>query len=444
MLLMFERGIRGGITHSIHRYPEANNKYMDKFNPEKPSSYIQYLDTNNFYGCAMSQSLPTGGFKWVDIAINQVYELSKKEDYGYILEVDVKYPTEIHDSHDELPFMCERLDINGVTKLVPNLKDKSKYVIHIRASAQALDHRLVLERIHRAIEFEQSAWMKPCIDFNTQLRSKETNDFEKDFFKLMNDSVFGKTMENIRKHRNINLVTDRDTYLKIVKKPNFKSGVSFRENLMGCEMEKIKVVMNKPVYLGQAILDLSKLVMYESPYDYMRKKFKDLLLCYMDTDSLVYHIGTDDFYAEISKDVPTRFDTSAHRSDRPLPVGLNKKVIGLMRDEMGGEIIEEFISLRPKLYSYRKSGGVVGKKCKGIKKNVVKRTITFEDYKLALFKKSNLYRSQLMFRSFKHDVHTIEVNKLALSADDDKRIIEEDGISTKARGHCGSPFGYSL
>ena len=154
MLLMFERGIREGITQSIHRYTEANNKYTDKLDPEKPSSYIQYLDANNLYGWAMSQPLLTGGFKWVDIGIDQICELSKKEDYGYILEVDVNYRTEIHDSHNELPFMCERLNLYGVTKLVPNLKDKFKYVIHIRALAQALDHGLVLEQIHRAIEFK--------------------------------------------------------------------------------------------------------------------------------------------------------------------------------------------------------------------------------------------------------------------------------------------------
>ena len=129
---------------------------MDKFDPENPSLYIQYVDANNLYGWAMSQPLPTGGFKWVDIRIDQVHELSKREDYGYILEVDVKYPTGINDSPDELPFMSERLNINGDTKLVPNLKGKSKYVIHIRAFAQALDHALVLERIHRAIEFKQS------------------------------------------------------------------------------------------------------------------------------------------------------------------------------------------------------------------------------------------------------------------------------------------------
>ena len=166
--------------------------------------------------------------------------------------------------------MCERMEINGVEKLVPNLRDKKGYVIHIQALDQALKHGLILDRIHRAIEFDQSAWMKPYTDFNTQLRTKAKNDFEKDFFKLMNNFVFGKTMENIRKLRNIKLVTTEEKYLKTVMKPNFKSGVLFGENLMGCEMGKTKVVMNKPVYLSQAIIDLSKIIMYEFHYDYMK------------------------------------------------------------------------------------------------------------------------------------------------------------------------------
>ena len=209
--------------------------------------------------------------------------------------------------------MCEKMKINGVEKLVPNLKDKENYVIHIRALDQALKHRLILEHIHRMIEFDQSAWMKPYIDFNTQLRTEATNDFEKDFFKLMKNAIFGKTMENIRKHRNIKLVTSRESYLKTVMKPNFKSGVLFGENLMGCEMGKIKVMMNKLVYLGQAILDLSKIIMYEFHYDYMLPKYNNnIQLCYMYTDSLVYDIKTEDFYADIADDLPTRFDTSGY------------------------------------------------------------------------------------------------------------------------------------
>ena len=244
-------------------------------------------------------------------------------------------------------------------------------------------------------------------------------------------------MENIRKHRNIKLVMTEEKYLHTVMCLNFKSGVLFGENLMGCEMGKIKVVMNKLVYLGQAILDLSKIVMYEFHYDYMVPKYglEKLKLCYMDTDSLVYDIKTKDFYEDIADDVPARFDTSGYCPNRPLPVGPNKKVIGLMRDELGGKIMTEFVALRPKLYSYKVLDGSEEKKCKGIKKCVVKETLTFEDYKACLFNDSTEYRSQLMFRSAKHEVHTIEVNKVTLNRDDDKRISRKNRISTFARGH---------
>ena len=242
MLLMFERGIRGGITQSVNRWAKANNPYMgSNFAPDKPTKYLQYLDANNLYGCAMSQPLPTGGFKWVDIKPDKIRKLAKHKSNGYMLEVDVRYSRKLHNSHNDLPFMCERMKINGVEKLIPNLYDKKRYVIHIRALDEVLRHGLVLERIHGAIEFKQSAWMKEYIDFNTKLRTAAKNDFEKDFYKLMNNSVLGKTMENIRKHRNIKLVTNREAYLKAVMKPNFKSGILFGENLMGCEMGKMKL-----------------------------------------------------------------------------------------------------------------------------------------------------------------------------------------------------------
>ena len=269
------------------------------------------------------------------------------------------------------------------------------------------------------IEFDQSPRLKTYIDFNTQLRTAATNDFKNYFFKLMNNSVFGKTMENIRKHRNIKLVMTEEKYLCTVMKPNIESGVLFGENLMGCEIGKIKVVMNKSVYLGQAILDLSKIVMYEFHYDYMVPKYglEKSKLCYMDMDSLVYHIRTEKFYEDIANDAEARFDTSGYsKTDfRPLPISLNKKVIGLMKDELGGKIMTEFMALRPKLYSYKKLNGSGDKKCKGIKKCVVKKTLTFEDYKTCLFSDSTEYRSQLMFRSAKHEVHTIKVNKVLLT-----------------------------
>ena len=225
--------------------------------------------------------------------------------------------------------------------------------------------------------------MKEYIDFNTKLRTTAKNDFEKDFCKLMNNSVFGKTMENIRRHRDIKLVNNKEDYLKQVMKPNFKGGVLMGEDLTSCEMGKVKIKMNKPVYLGQAILDLSKIIMYEFHYDYMKKKHneKDLKLLYMDTDSLVYDIKTEDFYRDIAEDVETRFHKSGYEPDRPLPIGKNKKVIGLMKDELSGKIMKEFIGLRPKMYSYKIGKKDEPKKCKGIKKCLVKKTISFEDYK---------------------------------------------------------------
>ena len=294
---------------------------------------------------------------------------------------------------------------------------------------------MVLEKIHRAIEFNQSAWMKEYIDFNTKLRTEAKNDFEKDFYKLMNNAVFGKFMENIRKHRDTKLVNNEEAYFRAVMKPNFKSGFLFRPNLMGCEMGKIKVVMNKPVYLGQAILDLSKIVMYEFHYDYMKCKYADdkLTLCYMNTDSLIYDIETDDFYKDIADNIDSSFDTSGYVPDGPLPVGKNKKIIGLMKDELGGGIMKKSVTLRPEMYAH-KVGSSESKKCKGIKKCVVKKTISFKDYKTCLFSGEASYRSQLMFRSSKHKVRTLEVNRLVLSRDDDKRIMV-DGITSLARGH---------
>ena len=256
----------------------------------------------------------------------------------------------------------------------------------------------------------------------------------------MNLAVFRKTMENIRKHNNIKLITTEKAYLRNVMKPNSKSGVLFGENLMVSEMGKIKVVMNKSVYLGQARLDLSKIVMCEFHYDYMKPKYgKNLKLCYMDTDSLVYHIKTKDFYEDIAKDVNARFDTSEYskKDAGPFPIGLNKKVIGLIKDGLKGKIMTEFVVLRPKLYAYRKlseNKGCKGtknivkdKRCKGIKKCMVKKTLDFDDYKKCLFnpvndmgKSKSIYRRQLMFRNRKHEVHAVEVSKVALNRDDDK------------------------
>ena len=370
------------MCHAIHRYAKANNKYMNNYDKNEASSYIHYLDANNLYGWAMPQKLPVNGFKWVEDTseINEEFikNYDENNDKGYILEVDIKYPKKLHDLHSDLPFLPERMKIDKCEKFVCNLHNNKKYVVHIRSLKQALDHGLKLKKIHRIIEFNQEAWLKPYIDMNTELRKLANNDFEKDFYKLMNNSVFGKTMENVRKHRDIKLViTDKfsePNYHQKVSEPNYHTMNLISENLSIIEMKKIKVKMNKPIYLGLSILEISKILMYEFWYDYMKPKYSDnVKLCYTDTDNFIINFKTKDFNKDIANDVEGRFDTSNYEVYRPLPTGNNKKVIGLMKDELGGKVITEFVALRPKTYSYLTDDCKEDKKAKGTKKCVVKK-----------------------------------------------------------------------
>ena len=440
MLLMVEEGIRGGICHAIQRYAKANNKYMNDYDRKKKSSYIQYLDANNLYGKAMTEKLPVKGFKWVNdiskIDEDFVKVYNKNDNKGYILDVDVDYPNKLQNLHSDLPFLPERMIINNTKKLVCNLNDKKNYIVHINVLKQALDHGLKLRKVHRVIEFEQEAWLKEYIDVNTELRKKATNDFEKDFFKLMNNVVFGKTMENVRKHRDKKLVKSDKKRNKLVSEPNFHTMKLIDKNLAIIEMRKVKVKMNKPIYLGLSILDISKITMYEFWYDYVKIKYQDKArLCYMDTDSFVVNIKKKDFYKDISQDVNKRFDTLNYTFDRPLPTGINKKVIGLMKDELGGDIITKFVALRLKAYSYVTNNFIEMKKAKGTKICVVNKMLRFGDYKKCLFDNGKVLKSQQRFKSKNHEVYSENIKKIALSCDDDKRIVTSDRITSYPHGY---------
>ena len=273
---------------------------------------------------------------------------------------------------------------------------------------------------------------------NTELRKLARNDFEKDLFKLMNNSVFGKTMENIRKLREIKLVTTDKNRSKLVSEPNYHAINLISEDLSITEMKKTKAKMNKPIYLGLSILEISKILMYEFWYDYMKPKYNDnVRLCYMDTDSFIMNINTNDFYKDISDDVDNRFDTSNYEIKRPLPTGKTKKVIGLMKDELGGETITEFIALRPKTYSYLTDNDKIDQKAKGTKKCITKKMIKFDDYEKCLLNDKVILKSQQRFISKKNDVHTEDVNKIALINDDDKRIVSSNKITSY-------PYGYTF
>ena len=273
---------------------------------------------------------------------------------------------------------------------------------------------------------------------NTELRNLAKDDFEKDLFKLMNNSVFGKTMQNVRKHRDIKLVTTDKKRRKLVSEPNYHTMNCISENLSIIEMNETRLKMNEPIYVGLSILDISKILMYEFWYEYMRPKYEDnAKLCYMDTDSFIINIKTENFYKDIANDVENRFDTSNYEVNRPLPTGKNKKVIGLMGDELGGKVITEFVALRPTTYSYLMDACKEDEKAKGTKKCVVKRMIKFNDYKNCLLNDEVVLKSQQNFKSKGHNVHTENINKIALSSNDNKRIILSDKVTSYPYGYKG-------
>ena len=295
---------------------------------------------------------------------------------------------------------------------------------------KALNHGLKLKKIHRIIEFNQEAWLKPYIDMNNELRKAAK--------KFMNNSVFGKTMENIRKHRDIKLVTADKKRSTLVSEPNYHTINLISEDLSIIEMKKTKAKMNKPIYLGLSILEISKILMCEFWYDYIKPKYNDnVKLCYMDKDSFIMNIKTNDFYEDIANDVENRFDTSNYEVNKPLPMGKNKKIIGLMKDELGGKIITEFVTLRSKTYSFLTDDGKEDKKAKGTKKCVIKKMIKFNDYKKCLLNDEVILKSQQRFISKKHDVYTENINKIALSNNDDKRIVPLNTISSYPYGYKG-------
>ena len=378
---------------------------MKEYDEKAPSKYIMYLDANNLYGWAMSQYLPTGGFRWLTQKQIEKLDLAKyKEDSkkGLILEVD---PEDQHNKHNDYPLAPEKvkvtesmlseycqnisekygISIGLVHKLIPTLSKKEKYVLHYRNLQLYIDLGLKVAKVHRVLEFNQSPWLKQYIDFNTEKRKNAKNAFEKDFFKLMNNSVFGKTMENIRKRVDVRLVTDEKKLLKYVSKPTYVSSKIFNENLVAVHKIKETLTLNRPAYVGMCILDLSKTLMYDFHYNYIKNKYGEKAkLLFTDTDSLTYEIEAEDVYQYFWND-KDRFDNSDYSKNSLYFDKTNKKVIGKFKDEAAGVPICEFIGLRSKMYSYIKDNQKGGKTSKGIKKNVIKTDITHENYKKHTF-----------------------------------------------------------
>ncbi|XP_077282587.1 uncharacterized protein LOC143908702 [Temnothorax americanus] len=445
--MFIERGIRGGLSQCSNRYARANNKYTQSYDPSKPSSYLMYFDVNNLYGWAMCQPLPYADFKWVDNVTDfNVMDIALDSSIGYILEVDLEYPQHLHNAHTDLPFCPTRDKPPGKRqdKLLATLYDKKRYVIHYRNLQQCMRHGLRISKIHRILKFAQSPWLRDYIEHNTKFRTLAKNDFEKNLYKLMNNAVFGKTMENVRNHVDVRLVTHwegRYGAEALIAKPNFHSRSVFSENLIAIEMRKLEVKFDKPIYVGMCILDISKTCLYDFHHEYMLPLYRDKCkVMYTDTDSLIYDIECDDVYDIMKRDIH-RFDTSDYAIDNAYGIPLaNKKVPGLMKDENNGAIMTEFVGLRAKMYALRVDGKKDTKKIKGVKSNVVTRTIKFDDYMRCLRDEIEMTRQQVCIRSKLHEVYTVSETKIALSPYDDKRYIIPGSTETLPWGHYKIPL----
>jgi len=462
MYEFYERGIRGGVSQICTRKANANKKYMSNYDCSKPSSFIMYWDKNNLYGESMLQPLPRGDFEWVNVEGMTSVELSLlinnvNAHEGYVFEVDLSYPKHLHEKHNDLPLAAEKITVaesflgkyqkkilksldikytSKQTKLIPHLGERKNYIIHYQILKYYLNSGLEIKKIHKAIRFTQSPWLAKYIHFNAEKRKLSKNEFEKSFFKLMNNAVFGKTMENKRKRIRVELSNDLEKALWYVSKPHLKSWERIENDLCSFILDKKTVHLDRPVYVGFCILELAKLSLYEFHYQQVKKWYGEKAkLLFTDTDSLCYHIETNDIYKDMSNH-QEYFDTSGYPKTHFLYSQANKKVIGKMKDEVNGQIISEFIGLGPKCYSLLIEG-VSKTAAKGVPYSVCKNHLNHTVYKDVLLSQQKLMcKCNMIQTDNKHHVYTSQVVKTALHCFDSKRFICDDGISTLAYGHA--------
>jgi len=463
MYLFISKGIRGGLSMVGKRKAVSNNKYMKNYDKNLPSKYIMYFDCNNLYGLAMMEYLPHSHFQWVknidDKLIKDILSVPKNSKMGYILEVDLEYPRELHDLHSDFPLAPEKRKICfdqlsphsqkiilekrikpcKAEKLLATLFKKERYILHYRNFQLYVQLGMKVSKVYRVLEFVQKPSLKEYIEFNTEKRAASTNAFDINFYKFLSNSLFGKTMERPENKTHVKLVNQVKTYEKYVSKLNFKNSKIINKDLVGLEMTPCYLKIAKPFYLGMTITDLSKCHMYDFHYNVMKKKFgKNLRLLYTDTDSFIYEIETEDIYEDM-KDMKQFFDFSNYPKDSSLHSVKHKKIPGYFKDETSGRIIEKFVGLRSKMYSIKLCGEEKEVKvAKGVKTPVIRKELTFEDYDRCLNENMEMEHDFFTLRSTAHKVFTAHQAKKSLSPFDDKRWLI-DNFDSLPYGHknCG-------
>lgn len=477
MYAFFERGIRGGMTFMNEHHLEANSpRVAETYDPSKGLRDLLYVDANNLYGHALSMKLPQSQFQWLTESERNTLDLlsfDEEGDWGYILEVDLTYPPDVQDRTLDLPFAPEKLDVQeelftesmkaqwklmcetrygtSQTKKYPSTEklllthfDREHYIVHGALLKFYLQQGLILTKVHRGVKFFQSAFFEPYITYNSRRRQEAKNSFEKDYYKLKNNALFGKTMENVRKRMEFRLCNNEEKMTTLASRPEFLSTRIFSKDLVGIHLAKNRVVLNKPIYIGMSVLELSKLEMYQLRYIHLTKYERDLngtiRIAGGDTDSFFLRIdGIDVAHKLLPRMLKDDLlDTSNYPHDHPLFSNRNKARLGCIKDEAEGKAFLEWILLRPKMYSMQVSGGggKDKKRAKGVRRSTLAKEIRHQDYRRTIQDHRELTHSQRRIGSKAHVNYSLEYKKRSLTFFDDKRAWIDDNRSLPYGNHA--------
>ena len=472
----FKNGIRGGVSYVAKKHARANNKYLENYDTSKESSFIEYIDCNNLYGWAMLKYLPVGNFRWIE---DEEEKLSKLGSYvasedpltaekGYVFECDLEYVRQLHPHHRDFPLMPEQfLPPDGkYTKLIPHMNDRKKYIVDGCALRMYLHEGVKMTKLYRCLEYTQQPWLQPYIELNSEARKRAKSDFEKEFYKLMNNAVYGQTLMDVSKFVDFKIYTDKTKYLKKYRKPwkiknvpwwfscencsqlnHFSTKCSALESCMvGMECVRQNVMLNRPIYVGFKILELAKLLMYEFWYKLKIKFGERIKLLATDTDSFIFEIYCDDVYRELYEEMKDEFDLSNLDQSHYLYDDVNMKVPGKFKNEVPKTMIISFYGLASKCYSYEcKDQKQSAVKAKGVV-NARQKHMTHEDYARVLQTGEDHIEIQkrLQGQHGEGGVNLIEQKKVAISQGDDKRVNIEGTFDVKSPNFgITVPHGYN-
>jgi hypothetical protein len=451
-LLLIE-GIRGGLSCVSKRFAQANDPAIPHlFDPSKPTKHILYLDANNLYGKAMMEPLPVGGFCWMErseLDLARILKIKTSASEGCILDCDLEYPSSLHEHHIDFPLaphkhsvrrqelskfareICAKHNLKGSVgseKLMATFLPRKNYVLHYRNLQLYVKLGLKVTRIHRAVKFTQRPIISEYIQTNSQRRAESTNNFDSDYYKLLSNSLFGKTIERPEKRCRVVLTDSAAQHEKLVGSPCYKSSKIINEQLVGVTMGYAEVEVKKPFYIGMTILELAKRWMYRFHYLVMKPHFgSHIQLLYTDTDSLLYEITSNSLIPAFQK-LSQHFDFSNYPPTHPLFDASRTRLPGLFKDEAAGKTVTEFVGLRAKMYAYTVVDHECGKvqenkAAKGVKASVIKQSLTHNDYKNCLFNSAQYEHEFHQITSKSHSVTTAHKTKISLSPFDDKRFL---------------------